>query len=71
MKDCPEGKDFCPCPGFSKEGLCDWPYRNGMSFEEARYITEILRGTEGKSSRPLVQERRGRNEHERPSPQDS
>ncbi len=43
MKECPEGKTFCPCPEFSKDGLCDWPYRNGMSFQDARYMTEILR----------------------------
>ena len=43
MKECPEGKDFCPCPEFSKGGLCDWLYRNGLSFQGARYMTEILR----------------------------
>jgi len=56
MKECPENKVSCPCPEFSKDGLCDWPYRNGMSFQEARYMTEILQVTEGKSCRPLVQE---------------
>lgn len=39
---CPEGKTFCPCPEFSKEGLCDWPYWIGMSYQEIRYMTEIL-----------------------------
>lgn len=45
--NCPERKAFCPCPEFSKEGICDWPYRNGMSLQEARYMTEILRVIDG------------------------
>lgn len=43
MRDCPEGKLYCPCLEFSKEGLCDWPYRNRMSFLEAGYMTDLLR----------------------------
>ena len=41
--NCPERKLYCPCHEFSKERLCDWPYRNGTSFQEMRYMTEILR----------------------------
>ena len=40
--NCLERQGGCPCPEFSKAGLCDWPYRNGMSFQEARYMTENL-----------------------------
>jgi hypothetical protein len=42
MKHCPEKKDKCPCPEFSKDGLCDWPYRNGMTPQELKYMTELL-----------------------------
>jgi hypothetical protein len=54
VKECPEGKTFCLCLEFSKEGLCDWPYRIGISFEEDRYMTEILRVI-GKSCSVVVQ----------------
>lgn len=47
MRDCPEGKLYCPCAEFAKGGLCDWPYRNGMSFLEASYMTELLLVIEG------------------------
>jgi hypothetical protein len=47
MKDCPEGKICCPCSEYSKEGFCDWPYRNGMTFHETRFITEVLSVVKG------------------------
>ncbi len=43
MKDCPEGKFYCPCSEYSKDGLCDWPYRKDMSLEQIRYVTELLK----------------------------
>lgn len=27
--NCPINKLVCPCPEYSKEGLCDYPYYNG------------------------------------------
>ena len=49
MKECPEGKDTCPCLGFSKDGLCDWPYRSDMDREQIHYMSELLRTIEEKS----------------------
>lgn len=46
FKGCTEGKTFCPCPEYSKEGLCDWPYRNGLDLPELRYMTELLQTVE-------------------------
>lgn len=46
MKECPENKDSCPCQEFSKEGLCDWPYRYDLTLQEARYLTELLKTIE-------------------------
>ncbi len=28
--NCPIGKKDCPCPEYSKEGLCDYPFSLGM-----------------------------------------
>jgi hypothetical protein len=36
---CPIGAETCPCAEYSKEGLCDWPYRAGLDLEENREIT--------------------------------
>ncbi len=37
---CPLDKAICPCPEYSKEGgLCDYPYRNGMTLEECQRLT--------------------------------
>jgi hypothetical protein len=51
MHNCPEGKLCCPCPEFSKDGLCDWPYRIDMSFEEIKYMTELLQTVERRNER--------------------
>jgi len=52
MNRCPIDKpqDDCPCEDYSKEGLCDWPYKNltdGQirSFWEL-YRSQILRAKE-------------------------
>ena len=37
---CPVGKKECPCEEYSKDELCDYPYRNGMSLEEIQEITK-------------------------------
>lgn len=29
----------CPCPVYSKQGLCDWPYKNSMKYDEIRNVT--------------------------------
>ena len=50
MTQCPEGKDVCPCQEYAKEGLCDWPYLNGMTLEEAKYMTELLRVIKGEET---------------------
>ncbi len=43
MSNCPIGKplDDCLCE-FSKEGLCDWPYRNNYDLGQIRYTTELI-----------------------------
>jgi hypothetical protein len=38
MNNCPAGKKECPCKEFSKEGLCDYPYRLGMSLKEIKLV---------------------------------
>ena len=45
MKGCPAGKKGrdCPCQEFSKERLCDWPYRIDFDHEQIRYLSELLR----------------------------
>ena len=49
---CPlsEKKRDCPCPEYSKEGLCDWPYRYGLTLQGARYMTELLKTIEREAS---------------------
>lgn len=37
--NCPIKKDTCPCEEFSKEGLCDYPYPVGATFEQIQTIT--------------------------------
>lgn len=41
--NCPAKKTACPCPEYSKEGLCDWPYWNKMTLEENKNMTKMLR----------------------------
>ena len=38
------------CPGkrqrdceYAKDGLCDWPYLYGLTLQEVRYLTELLK----------------------------
>ena len=45
--NCPIGLDKIHCPScqFQKQGLCDYPYRSGLSYEENKEIT--LRNIDG------------------------
>jgi len=36
----------CPCQEYSKDGLCDYPYKSGMSYEEIKAITPGTAGEE-------------------------
>ena len=38
--NCPINKTECPCPEFSKDRLCDYPYRKGLTYEEIKKVTE-------------------------------
>lgn len=42
--NCPINKpeSECPCPEFSKEGLCDYPYRTCPSKEHCEKIAAVL-----------------------------
>jgi len=38
---CPIGREICEgCEYAKEENLCDYPYRNGLTLEEIRKITE-------------------------------
>jgi len=41
---CPAGKKECPCQDYAKQGLCDWPYKNGMTLEEIQQTTQLKKG---------------------------
>lgn len=45
MSSCPAGKplDDCPCPDFSKEGFCDWPYGNDLDAGQIKYLTVLVK----------------------------
>jgi hypothetical protein len=36
--NCPANKKECPCKEYSKENLCDYPYRTGMTLEEIKEL---------------------------------
>lgn len=46
--NCPIGKplDDCPCRDYSKQGLCDYPYRNDLPPEPWTQIGKILADSE-------------------------
>lgn len=56
MKECPAGKDICPCQEYAKEGFCDWPYWNVISLEEAKYMTELLQIAEGQGGKQVQED---------------
>jgi hypothetical protein len=37
----------CPCPEYSKEGLCDWPYRNDLDPQLVTLIERLKGGYGG------------------------
>ena len=47
MKSCPVGKNPFegPCPDYSKEGLCDWPYRNDLDVGQIKYLSQLIKIT--------------------------
>ena len=47
MTECPINKRDCPCQEYSKEGLCDYPYRMGASWTEIRNIRSCKLSKEG------------------------
>lgn len=56
MSSCPAGKplDDCPCPEYSKEGLCDWPYRSDFDGGQIRYTTQLLQAVDEGGDTPDV-----------------
>jgi hypothetical protein len=49
----------CPCLEYSKEGLCDHPYKHGMSYEQCREVTERMKEAV-EQDKPLFRDRDGR-----------
>jgi len=40
--NCPINKDECPCPEYSKEGFCDYPYKSVTASGEIKTIREMV-----------------------------
>ena len=38
-KECQIKNLQCPCPEYSKEALCDYPYKEGMTLSEIKQVT--------------------------------
>ncbi len=39
---CPAGLKICPCPEYSKEGKCDWPYKKEMTYKDILRMSKKL-----------------------------
>jgi len=43
MKNCPVGHKTCPCPEYSKQGKCDYPYRKEMTYKDILKLSAKLK----------------------------
>lgn len=49
---CQAGFTKCPCKIYAKNGLCDYPYKNGMNYEQIRNVTKTMLKVEQKQAVP-------------------